>query len=152
METIQIYVLYWLHFACYVASYECGKKVIEPYSNFGLQLILSRKTRYQTALEICQSLVDYNQQLIDNEEADCLKLNDTTIWERCLDDGNDTSLFQQWCKSCSELFGCTLYVYNFKKHYKSLNVIVQLFLKLHDEVISKISKKLKLLRISIGKE
>lgn len=111
-------VLYWLHFACYVASYECGKKVIAPYSNFGLKLILSQKTRYQTAFEICQDLVDYGQQLIDYEDIDCLKLNDTTIWERCLDDGNNTSLFQQWCKSCSELSGCTLYVYGFKKHYK----------------------------------
>ena len=109
-------VLYWLHFACYVASYECGKKVIAPYSNFGLKLILSQKTRYQTAFEICQDLVDYGQQLIDYEDIDCLKLNDTTIWERCLDDGNNTSLFQQWCKSCSELSGCTLYVYGFKKH------------------------------------
>ena len=144
-------VLYWLHFACYVASYECGKKVIETYSNFGLKLILSQKTRYQTALEICQDLVDYGQQLIDYEDIDCLKLNDTTIWERCLDDGNNTSLFQQWCKSCSELSGCILYVYGFKKHYKKSYCHFATFFKTRYLLDVEISKNLKEIEIPKGR-
>lgn len=109
-------VFYLAHFLCYIMDMEhqCNTQVSKPLGEIAIELILSKKTRQETA-------EDLKKAICGHPKIDCANLNNTS-WMECHDIGN-SSYHQDWCKDCKNLSDC-LYSYSTPK---LLQLMVNMF-------------------------